>query len=125
MMFWRGCFRMIYHLLRKEEWEKAIEEDMYWPNSLDTDGFIHCSTKEQIIKNGNNWFVDEFEIVLLEIYSNDLESLVVNEDLDEAGQMFPHIYGHLNLDAVKAVRVLKKNEHGEFVFFENHDEAVS
>ncbi|MDQ0255162.1 uncharacterized protein (DUF952 family) [Evansella vedderi] len=112
---------MIYHLLRKGEWEKAIKEDMYWPASLDKDGFIHCSTKQQIIKNGNNWFQEESEIILLEICSNDLESLVVNEDLNETGQMFPHIYGHLNLDAVKNVRELKKNDNGEFVFFESKE----
>ncbi|ADU30230.1 DUF952 domain-containing protein [Evansella cellulosilytica] len=104
---------MIYHLLEKQEWEKAIQNDMYWPSSLDNEGFIHCSTWEQIIRIGDSLFPKEAQLILLKINSQELESLVVYEDLTESGEMFPHIYGHLNLDAVKSIVEVTRNEAGK------------
>ncbi|MFA9560121.1 DUF952 domain-containing protein [Evansella sp. AB-rgal1] len=114
---------MIYHLLTKEAWEKAKQEDVYWPKSLDEEGFVHCLTKEQLLEKGNKLYPNESEIVLLQIYSNELESLCVFEDLSESGEMFPHIYGHVNLNAVKFSKLLKRNGDTGFTFETNECSA--
>ncbi|SDY90928.1 Uncharacterized conserved protein, DUF952 family [Evansella caseinilytica] len=107
---------MIYHLLTKGEWEKAKKEEVYWPESLDKEGFIHCLTKDQLLKAGSGLLPNEAEAVLLKVNSHLLESLVVFEDLSELGEMYPHIYGHINLEAVVAVYEMKRNQEQRFVF---------
>ncbi|MDG5789674.1 DUF952 domain-containing protein [Evansella sp. AB-P1] len=110
---------MIYHVVRRNDWEKWQQDDVYWPESVDKEGFIHCSTKEQMISIGNDLFPEEKELLLLKINSKEVESLVVLEDLSESGIMFPHIYGHLNLDAIKSVKEIRRNEDGVFNFIDH------
>lgn len=39
---------MIYSIISRAVWEQVSKQSVYAPDSLETDGFIHCSTKEQI-----------------------------------------------------------------------------
>jgi uncharacterized protein (DUF952 family) len=43
------------------------------------------------------------DLFLLEINEDIVRESVVYEDLYESNQLFPHIYGILNLDAIKGV----------------------
>ncbi|MBU9711502.1 DUF952 domain-containing protein [Evansella tamaricis] len=107
---------MIFHLLTKSEWEKAQREGVYWPESLDIEGYIDCFTKEQLIKEGKDVLPGVEKVILLEIYSNDLESLVVLEDTTESGNLYPHVYGHINLSAIKGVHEIKRSQSGTLEF---------
>ena len=39
---------IIYHITTKHNWEIAIANNFYEAPSLQIEGFIHCSTKEQV-----------------------------------------------------------------------------
>jgi uncharacterized protein (DUF952 family) len=39
---------MIYHITSKQEWVSAQEQGEYTAPSLQTEGFIHCSTAAQV-----------------------------------------------------------------------------
>ncbi|WP_281278821.1 DUF952 domain-containing protein [Paenibacillus kobensis] len=92
----------IFHFITIEEWSKAQLDSLYTPHSLETDGFIHCCTSDQLdgmakrLSNaGNN--------LLLEIDEDLVEPQVIYEDLYGLNQLFPHIYGALNLNSIRHI----------------------
>jgi uncharacterized protein (DUF952 family) len=94
----------IYHLIKREDWNKIKDSDVYHPQSLNEVGFIHCSTREQVLPTANRRYADQ-DIVVLEIDLDRVPSKTVFEDLKTMGEEHPHIYGNLPLDAV--VKVLE------------------
>jgi len=80
---------------------------MYHPNSLNKVGFIHCSTKEQVLPTANRRYADQ-DMVVLEINAEKVPSKTVFEDLKSMGEEHPHIYGELPIDAV--VRILELSD---------------
>jgi uncharacterized protein (DUF952 family) len=96
---------MILHILRRNEWELALRQGSYRPPSLDTEGFIHCSTIDQAIDTANIFFRGARDLLLLRIDERKLTSTLKFEAPATAGDarprtQFPHIYGPLDLDAV-------------------------
>lgn len=96
---------MILHILRRGEWESAVRQGSYRPASLDTEGFIHCSTIDQSIATANLLFRHASDLLLLCIEETRLlaplkfEAPAIDDDA-RPSERFPHIYGSLNLDAV-------------------------
>ena len=95
----------IYHITPTKKWREALESGLYSADSLEKDGFIHCCTKEQTESILKTWFQGESDLVLLEIDPALLSAEVKDEDSHGTGELFPHIYGPLNLDAVIRVTV--------------------
>lgn len=96
---------IIYHITPLSKWREALESGMYKADSLEKDGFIHCCTKDQTEGILKTWFQGESDLVLLEIDQALLSAEVKYEDSHGSGELFPHIYGPLNLDAVIHVTV--------------------
>jgi uncharacterized protein (DUF952 family) len=86
----------------------------YRLNTLATEGFIHCSTPEQVLGPANALYHGREDLVLLVIEPSRLAADLVYEDCYEAGQAFPHIYGPLNLDAVSRVVPFPPRPDGSF-----------
>lgn len=105
---------MILHIIEKEDWNKVENEEFYAPSSLELEGFIHCSTKEQVVIVANSFFKGHTNLLLLCIDSNKVDAKIVYEDLVDMGTMFPHIYGPLNIDAVSKVIVFNSSHDGSF-----------
>ncbi|MEI5906987.1 DUF952 domain-containing protein [Bacillus spongiae] len=105
---------MILHIMTRQEWDIIKESVKYTPKSIQTDGFIHCCTKEQIANVANQFFSGQTNLVLLRIDPDKVTSTIVFEDLQKLGQLFPHIYGPLNLNAVMNVIQFKPNIDGKF-----------
>ncbi|HET6989474.1 MAG TPA: DUF952 domain-containing protein [Kribbella sp.] len=108
----------ILHLAFVDQWEAAREAGSYrWSTrgkSLD-DGatFIHASRPEQVATVANFVYDDVLEpLCLLVIDTERLVSAVCDEHV--GGQMFPHIYGPLNLDAVVDVRRYQRGADGRW-----------
>jgi uncharacterized protein (DUF952 family) len=40
--------KTIFHICQKEDWEAAQATGSYFADSLESEGFIHCSKAEQI-----------------------------------------------------------------------------
>jgi uncharacterized protein (DUF952 family) len=90
--------KKILHITQRSEWAAAKELGTYRGNTLDSEGFIHCSTIEQVVGSANRFFRGQQDLVILVI---DL-ALVQPEIKYEgaADNLFPHIYGALNVGAV-------------------------
>jgi uncharacterized protein (DUF952 family) len=107
--------RMLCHILSREDWETAQKEGVYAPSSLNTEGFIHCSTAAQVLQTANTFYSAQEDLMLLWIAENSVSAEIRFEDLSDEGTRFPHIYGTLNLDAVVDQQPFSKGEDGEFV----------
>lgn len=103
-----------YHLVPADVWEAQRIGQLYRPEAFSADGFIHCT-------NG----LDQLVIVANMFYTGDLRSfLVLALDVcritsevryDDPDELFPHIYGPLNMDAVIDQTTIKRSADGTFL----------
>ena len=91
----------IVHLCQRAAWSAARSSNSYEAASLAEVGFIHCSRPDQVVMVANRYYVGCTDLVLLWIDANLLYAELRWEAAD--ADLFPHIYGTLNLDAVQAV----------------------
>ena len=91
---------MILHIAAADEWDASRARGEYRADSLGDEGFIHCSTLDQVLIPANERYHGRADLLLLVIDPARLAAALVYEDCYETGQAFPHIYGPLNLDAV-------------------------
>jgi uncharacterized protein (DUF952 family) len=88
----------IFHIADIDDFNKQISSGQYVAASLETEGFIHCSQKEQLRFVREKFFKGATNLLLLEIDPSLLSAKLVYETAD--GQSFPHIYGSINSDAI-------------------------
>ncbi len=89
----------IYHIVLPEIWEQVRGERLYRHESLASEGFIHCSYEEQIDGVIERYYADRDELVILTIDTDKIASRLVAEP-STGGEIYPHIYGPLNMTAV-------------------------
>lgn len=90
---------VFFHITSRAQWDRARFAGAYRTESLDTEGFIHCSTRAQVLGVANARFKGQADLVLLCIDSSRVQA-PIQFDTVETGERFPHIYGPLNADAV-------------------------
>ena len=98
---------MIYHLTQKKNWEEALTRGFYDAASLYSEGFIHCSEKEQVHASLDRYFKDQSQILVLSIEPSKLQSKLQYDFSTSVNQEFPHVYGPINIDAVVDVQMIK------------------
>lgn len=91
---------MIYHVLKKNDWENALQQGVYKPVSLSTEGFIHASKATQVAGVLQRYFKNEKDLLLLHIDEHALLEPFTYEFSESVNDEFPHIFGPMNLDAV-------------------------
>ncbi len=104
----------IYHITHRPDWQKALEEGAYQADSLASQGFIHCSTRAQVAAVANRMFRGQHGLVLLEIDSSRVQPEIRIENLEGGFELYPHIYGPLNLEAVEKVIEFEPGADGLF-----------
>jgi len=112
---------MILHITTNEAWQKAQQTGEYKAPSLNSEGFIHCSTLKQTIDTANIFFKGQKGLILLCIDENKLNSECKYEGPTGGvqhdpgvGNLFPHVYGPINLSAVIKVIDFPSNADGFF-----------
>jgi uncharacterized protein (DUF952 family) len=113
---------MIYHITSRAAWNEAQDRGEYRTESLETEGFIHCSTEEQVVPVAQKFYAGQHDLLLLVIEPALLESDLKWEPPSEGtpppgvseGDLFPHIYGPINLDAVVKVFDLEISPDGKY-----------
>ena len=55
----------IIHLTSRHAWQAAQQNGNYRAASLDSEGFIHCSTADQIVRVANAFYAGQHGLVLL------------------------------------------------------------
>ncbi|MGH9948228.1 MAG: DUF952 domain-containing protein [Pyrinomonadaceae bacterium] len=89
----------IYHVSLPANWEKYQGRPSYQTNSLHTEGFIHCSFENQLPAVLKRYYSGAKKVVILTIETEKLKSKLVEEP-STGGEVYPHIYGRLNHNAV-------------------------
>jgi uncharacterized protein (DUF952 family) len=89
----------IYHIVLPEIWEEVRGERLYRHESLALEGFIHCSYEDQIDGVIGRYYAGRDELVILTIDTDKLAARLVAEP-STGGEVYPHIYGPLNMSAV-------------------------
>jgi uncharacterized protein (DUF952 family) len=109
---------LIFHITTQEHWQAAQGRGVYHCPSLEKEGFIHCSKREQVLKVANTYYRGQHDLVLLCISPPKVEAAIRHELPAEGNgggyQRFPHIYGPLNLDAVVNVVDFPPQADGSF-----------
>lgn len=106
---------VVFHIAVRAEWEAALAAGAYRTGSLDAEGFIHCSTGEQVAGTANMLFAGRDDLVLLFIDVERLEAAIRYEPVaDPPGAVFPHVIGPINLAAVFEVVALQLAADGRF-----------
>jgi uncharacterized protein (DUF952 family) len=111
---------MILHIVKRDDWENAIRTGQYAPASLDTEGFIHCSTTAQVVETANLFYRGQTDLMIVCLEEGHLTSKLIYEPAARVGHerdnaVFPHIYGPLNLEAVSEVYEFPCDGEGRFV----------
>lgn len=93
---------LVYHIVLPEVWA-AFDTELYRAASLESEGFIHCSFADQLDGVIERYYKDADSIVVLEIETDRLMSRVLNEP-STGNEIYPHIYGPINRDAIVGVK---------------------
>ncbi len=112
---------MIYHIASRRAWREAQQRGDYRVESLESDGFIHCSTGTQVLPVAEKYYPGQRGLLLLMIDPALLSSDLRWEPPAEGapppgvpeGELFPHIYGPINLNAIVKVLDLETNPDGK------------
>lgn len=105
---------IIFHITTRKTWEREAAKGSYRPEAYPIDGFIHCSTRDQVVQVANARFRSQTGLVLLSIDTDKVAAEIVYENLEGGQQLFPHIYGGLNTDAVVEVIEFEPGAEGYF-----------
>jgi uncharacterized protein (DUF952 family) len=112
----------IYHLVTESEFRAQVKGNEYVPPRFNQDGFIHCTGEpDTLLAVANDYFSSvEEPVLVLVIETAKLTAEVRFEPPApiegsgtshlEGAQLFPHIYGPLNMDAVTEIGVLRKSD---------------
>lgn len=105
-----------YHLVPKNAWDQQKDNAEYLPEAFGQDGFIHCTNGlDKLVEIANLFYTSDprpFLALILDV--SRIESPVRYDDPDE---LFPHIYGPLNTNAVVGLLEVRREENGTFLPF--------
>lgn len=108
----------IYHMVPAETWAKVSDAAEYRAESLESEGFIHCTVGERNLLEVAERFYRDLPgdwLVLV------LDPARIRSEVRWApqpdGLAYPHIHGPLNLDAVTEVRAFPRDVEGRFLAF--------
>ncbi|WP_188261004.1 DUF952 domain-containing protein [Azospirillum tabaci] len=108
--------RIIFHMCRAAEWERALAAGAYHGSSQDAaDGFIHFSTGAQVEESAAKHRAGQDGLVLLTVDGAALGDALKWEP-SRGGQLFPHLYGPLPPAAVLRTDPLPLGPDGRHVF---------
>lgn len=110
---------MIYHICDRREWDAARIVGEYRADSLRTEGFIHCSTRDQAVDVANRRFQGKSGLVLLAIDVANVGAAIKYENLAGGTPLFPHIYGPLPVKTVRSVATFAPGKDGQFAWPED------
>ncbi|MFI6072841.1 DUF952 domain-containing protein [Actinoplanes sp. NPDC051343] len=108
---------MILHICPREAWAAAQAVGTYEGDTLASQGYIHCSTPEQVHLPATLLFRGRTDLLLLEIDESRLPVAITWEQGDPPtpdGRLFPHLYSALPVDAVVATYDYPPEADGSF-----------
>ena len=89
----------IYHIVLPHVWERFKNRPSYAPESLTTEGFIHCSYSNQLEGVLKRYYSKAAKVLIVTIDTDKLLPKLVTE-ASTNNEIYPHIYGRLNHNSV-------------------------
>ncbi|WP_299005128.1 DUF952 domain-containing protein [uncultured Shewanella sp.] len=125
----------LYHLLQQADLNRLKESEEYEPDSLVLDGFIHLAYKEQLpfilqqffvpalLKSGllsegeglQNVGLYLVEIAFAKLTAKVVDELAVGLNKLDSLELYPHLYGGLNREAILTISALHINAQGDYL----------
>ena len=105
---------MILHIATRADWEQARSQGYYEGPTLATEGFIHASRRSQVVEVADRLFRGRDDLVLLVIDEERLSAEVRPENLEGGSELYPHVYGRVECDAVASVLPFDPGPDGRF-----------
>ena len=99
---------IIYHIAFRADWQAGLAAGEYRAPSLAEEGFIHASgDAAQMLRVAARLFAGRTDLLALDVDTERLpdDSPVIREAA-RSGEIYPHVYGPINPDAVVRVRAL-------------------
>jgi uncharacterized protein (DUF952 family) len=99
---------LIYHIVLPEVWDEFKDKNEYEASSLQTEGFIHCSYRNQLEDVLERYYKNVNSVFVLHINPHLLTSELIAEPSTNR-EVYPHIYGKINRRAIARVekRILR------------------
>ncbi len=96
----------LYKIMSKQEWETAQAQGIYEGSEVDQkDGFIHLSAAHQVRTTAQKHFSGRADLLLVSVLEKKLGKNLKWE-ASRGGDLFPHIYGPFQLNAISEVTPL-------------------
>jgi uncharacterized protein (DUF952 family) len=104
--------RRIYKICPGSAWREAERQGVYGGSADDLrDGFIHFSSPTQLAETARKHFLGQAGLLLIEVDAGALGK-ALRWEASRNGDLFPHLYGQLDLGAVVSVRELHERSDG-------------
>lgn len=101
-----------FKIIAAEEWAGIQAAGAYEGSAVDhADGYIHLSTETQFAETAAKHYAGRSDLMSLTVDLNLLGETLVWEP-SRGGQLFPHIYGPLPIEAVTARRLFSVDADG-------------
>jgi len=120
----------IFHIAEWDAWVESVTRGRYAAPSLASEGFIHCSTRDQVLATANRYYRGRSGLMLLCIDPSRLVSRLEYEAPAATGPLprdpareglFPHIYGPIDVHALTRVVEFGPDANGQFDWPANID----
>lgn len=105
---------MILHIAERSAWQAARRSGFYEGPTLASEGFIHASRESQVVEVADRLFRGRDDLVLLVVDAERLTAEVRPENLEGGSELYPHIYGPIECDAVASVLSFAPGPDGTF-----------
>lgn len=101
--------KMIYHITSRMSWQKQQDQRSYSDDSLKTEKFIHASEDYQIDGVLKRYYQNQTDLAILMIDALKLSSPLKYEAGALTGELFPHIYGEINMESIIGIMPLSNS----------------
>jgi uncharacterized protein (DUF952 family) len=107
---------LVYKIVPRTLWQEASQKGVFEGAPIDVqDGFIHFSTAAQARETARRHFTSVDDLLLVAVEGEALGEALRYEP-SRGGDLFPHLYADLPIDAVLWERPLPLGDDGEHVF---------
>ena len=106
----------IYKIVSKSAWAEAEKAGVFKGAEIDlADGYIHFSSADQVVETASKHFAGRENLVLVAVISEHLgEQLKWEKSRND--ELFPHLYGELEMSAIDSVNTLPLKPDGTHEF---------
>lgn len=105
----------VYKICPAALWREAERTGRFVGAGVDlTDGFIHLSAADQVAETAAKHFGGQRDLVLVAVEAGAL-GVMLKWEVSRGGALFPHLYGALPLAAVRWVKPIARDAHGQLL----------